>query len=147
MLSLVLALTLPTAGFGPARRAIVAAAVLTVSLYFTGDLYVLPNLGNLVAAIGDGALAGLMLYAMQFFIPGARLSPGWAMVAGTAVGVAEFFYHRLLKRLDVVGNEVPQVMPKAWERALGRWLTDDEHWIEPNQEPTPHPEYMGTGRP
>lgn len=147
LLGLLLAATLPWAGFGPARYVVVAAAVLTASLYWAGDLYVFPHYGNLVAAIGDGVMAAAMLYAMQLALPGSRISAGWALTAGVLVGAGEFLLHRLLKRLDVVANDAPQVMPKAWERKLGRWLTDDEHWREPKEVPAPHPEYMGSGRP
>lgn len=147
LMSVLLSATLPWAGYWPWRHLAVAAAVLTVSLYMSGDLYIFPHLGNLVASVGDGFMAAFLLYGLQFVLPGSRVGLGQSLATGVLVGVVEFFYHQFLKRLDVVANEAPQVMPKTWERALGHWVAGGDHPPEPKEDPAPNPEYLGMERP
>lgn len=68
----------------------------TILNYLIGDLYVLPNFGNLAASIADGVLAALTAYLMGIMSRGNNTGISSLLVFGLLVAVAEYFFHRYL---------------------------------------------------
>lgn len=68
----------------------------TVLNYLIGDLYVLPNFGNLVASIADGGLAAITASLMGAMVAGNNTGTSSLMVFGLLVAVVEYFFHRYL---------------------------------------------------
>lgn len=78
--------------------AIVAAAV----NYLAGDLMVLPNFGNAIAAAGDGIMGALAAFVLSLLIPAVQTSSGALLIFAVLVAVGEFFSHRYLLRGEKV---------------------------------------------
>lgn len=69
----------------------------TLVTYLLGDLALLPATGQFPALLGDIALATLTIWVLPFFLPGFRLRFGDALIAGVALSVVEFFFHRYMQ--------------------------------------------------
>lgn len=68
----------------------------TILNYLIGDLYILPNFGNLVASIADGGLAAITAYLMGAIVRGNNVGISSLIVFGLVVALAEYFFHRYL---------------------------------------------------
>ncbi len=81
----------------------------TLLNYLIGDLFVLPNMGNIIASLGDGLLAVITAYVVAGFAY-LRATTTAFVVFGVLVAVAEFFFHMyLLKSDEVAPNTKTQV--------------------------------------
>ncbi|AOY74569.1 DUF2512 family protein [Clostridium formicaceticum] len=94
-----------TLGFmdgNPLVWVIIVAIVGTGLNYILGDLVVLPNLGNVVASIGDGVMAAVVAYVIAMFTRDFNTTFGTLIGLAIIVGVVEFFFHMYLQRADTV---------------------------------------------
>lgn len=96
------ALTIGLLNRNPWTWVVAVALIGTAVNYAIGDLLVLPTMGNLAAAIGNGVMAALVAYAVQFSIP--AFTAGLMSLALFAVLVAagEYFFHTYLLKADKV---------------------------------------------
>lgn len=86
----------------PLTYIFILALLGTALNYVLGDLFVLPNFGNIVASIGDGAVAAVtaLIFStlvMNFRTNGASLATFFVIVA-----LAEYLFHMFLKNSDTV---------------------------------------------
>jgi len=81
---------------------LVLSIAATALNYIIGDLLVLPSMGNIVASIGDGFLAGLTAYILDFLIP--AFTTTWTTVFwfGILIAIGEYFFHIYLKKDEKV---------------------------------------------
>lgn len=68
----------------------------TILNYLIGDLYILPNLGNLSASIADGGLAAITAWLMGTMVRGNNVGTSSLLIFGLLVAIAEYFFHRYL---------------------------------------------------
>ena len=80
---------------------IIACAV-TVLNYVIGDLWILPNWGNVWASIVNGILAGLAAWAILYYAPVTYAFNNWIWIFAVIIAVAEFFFHMYLISAHVV---------------------------------------------
>lgn len=82
---------------------VIGFAVLGTAInYLVGDLMVLPNLGNTVASIGDGAMAAITAYIIDLISPVFNTRFTTLVVLGILVALAEYFFHIYIKNSDKV---------------------------------------------
>ncbi|WP_053366364.1 DUF2512 family protein [Bacillus sp. FJAT-27245] len=74
--------------------------ILTLLAYFTGDMFVLPRMGNVAATVGDFVLSLVVLWG-GLHILGYNDSLAEAFVASLVLAAGEWFYHKWL-----VGNNL-----------------------------------------
>lgn len=86
----------------PWSYAFLIAILGTVVNYIVGDLMVLPNFGNTIAALGDGVMAALVALFVDLF--STVFNTGFVnyLVFGVIVLVAEYFFHNYLKKSEEV---------------------------------------------
>lgn len=77
---------------------LIISVVVTLSLYFVGDLLVLPLGGSIIASIVDGIAASVIIWLMQYVLPGFSIVFRYALNAGIAIGIFEFIFHRYMRR-------------------------------------------------
>jgi hypothetical protein len=78
------------------------AVVGTIVNYLAGDLLVLPGLGTIVGAIGDGAMAVLLAYILDILSFNFDTTITSLVVLGILVAVGEYFFHQYLLNNDKV---------------------------------------------
>ncbi|HWQ79906.1 MAG TPA: DUF2512 family protein [Anaerovoracaceae bacterium] len=78
------------------------ACAVTVLNYLIGDLWVLPNWGNIWASIIDGILAGGTAWVILYYTPVTNNYYNWLWVFAVIIAVAEFFFHMYLFNAHVV---------------------------------------------
>jgi len=83
----------------------------TILNYILGDLFVLPNFGNIVAALGDGGLAALTAYAISMYSYNFTTATP-IIVFAVFVSIAEYFFHIYLLRSDKVAPNVRDEMTR-----------------------------------
>ncbi|MCL4517384.1 MAG: YndM family protein [Firmicutes bacterium] len=79
-----------------------AALLGTVLNYLIGDLWILPNFGNMVASIADGLLGGLTAYIVSLLFPVFRTNFTALAIFGVLIAVGEYFFHQYLLRSEKV---------------------------------------------
>ena len=72
--------------------AIIAVAG-TVLNYLLGDLVILPSMGNITAAIGDGVLGAATAYVVDLFSYSFNASVTGLIVFAAIIAVAEYYFH------------------------------------------------------
>ena len=84
------------APFSRSAPAAVLAAGLIVSLvlYFLGDLFLLPSVGNLASSLVNALLAVILLAALRRILPGFHLSIPAVALLGPALVIGEYYLHR-----------------------------------------------------
>lgn len=70
--------------------------------YLVGDLYVLPNFGNMVASIGDGLMAAVFAYIVSLIFAGFRTTFGTLVLFAILVAIGEYVFHQYLRSTDKV---------------------------------------------
>jgi hypothetical protein len=78
------------------------ALACTVINYLVGDLLVLPNLGNIVASIGDGLLGALVAYGLDLILVGFITTINALIIFGILIAIVEFFFHIYLTKRERV---------------------------------------------
>lgn len=82
--------------------------VLTV-VAFVGDVYVLPNVGNLAAAAGDLLLAFFGVWALGTILFGQSIAVfSAAFFSALLIGVGEMFYHRYFRNHVLENDQEPE---------------------------------------
>lgn len=74
--------------------------VVTAVNYLIGDLVVLPSYGNIVAAIGDGVMAGLVAYVMNLLFATFDTTIATLLTFGVLIAVGEYFFHQYLIKTE-----------------------------------------------
>ncbi|QQE76345.1 DUF2512 family protein [Brevibacillus composti] len=80
-------------------QSILASVGLTIIAYFIGDQFILRASNNLVATISDAILAAVYLWAVAVIFNW-DLNLGEILFTVAILGIAEFFFHRILGRID-----------------------------------------------
>lgn len=78
------------------------AVIATAANYLVGDLFTLPNYGNMVASVGDGVMAALTAYIMSLIVGPISVSLLGVLVFGALVAVGEYFFHNYLRESEEV---------------------------------------------
>ncbi|SJZ82779.1 DUF2512 family protein [Selenihalanaerobacter shriftii] len=68
----------------------------TILNYLMGDLFVLPNLGNIVASLGDGLMAALTAYIIDLTTLNFATSLSSLAIFGILIAIGEYFFHQYL---------------------------------------------------
>jgi hypothetical protein len=80
---------------------VLALAVAALN-YGVGDLVVLPAYGNLVAAIGDGLMAAVLVYIISLIWPAITVSFLSLVIFAVLIAIAEYFLHNYLLAAEEV---------------------------------------------
>ena len=73
------------------------ATILTV-VAFAGDVFILPNVGNMIAAAGDLLIAFFGVWALGTILFGQSIAVfSAAFLSALFIGVGEMFYHRYFR--------------------------------------------------
>ncbi|ACB85433.1 DUF2512 family protein [Natranaerobius thermophilus] len=80
-------------------------AILATALnYVVGDLYILPEYGNIYASVGDGVLGLVAAYVVSL-VTVFQTTIGSLILFGILVAVGEYFFHKVIvKDEDVSPN-------------------------------------------
>ncbi len=76
---------------------LIALAVTAIG-YLIGDMIILGATNNIVATIADMGLSLVTIYLFNFFWVRDTIPFLSAVVAGVAIGVGEWFYHKIIDR-------------------------------------------------
>ncbi|GAB6086666.1 DUF2512 family protein [Alkaliphilus crotonatoxidans] len=95
-------LTLGYMDRNPFMWILLVAILGTVLNYLLGDLVVLPKMGNVVAALGDGVMAALVAYVVAYFTRNFNTTLRTLVIFGVLVAVVEYFFHNYLLKSDTV---------------------------------------------
>ncbi|WP_080873592.1 YndM family protein [Oceanobacillus timonensis] len=75
----------------------ITSLILTVAA-FAGDMLILPKIGNIAAAVGDFALAYLVIWGVGSFLYDSLLSvDAAALITAFFITISELVYHRYLR--------------------------------------------------
>lgn len=76
---------------------VITSLVLTI-VAFAGDMLILPRIGNIAAAVGDFALAYILIWGIGSFLYDSLLSvDAAALISAFLITISELFYHRYLR--------------------------------------------------
>lgn len=81
---------------------LVFAVAGTALNYIIGDLLVLPNLGNLIASIGDGVMGGVTAYILDLIVPVFNTRFNSLIILALLIAVVEYFFHIYLLKSEKV---------------------------------------------
>lgn len=93
MTAVALTIVLPLVGTATLWASLLTAAVVTIVAYLSGDMLILPALGNGVATAADGFIAALTIWVMQFALRGLAVTFWGAIIVGAVLAVGEWFFH------------------------------------------------------
>lgn len=79
-----------------------AALAATALNYLIGDLWLLPNYGNIVASVGDGITGALTVWVLDLLIPAFDTSFAALVVFAVLIVIGEYFFHQYLLRTEKV---------------------------------------------
>lgn len=65
----------------------------TILNYLAGDLFILPNFGNIVASIGDGVMGAIIAYIISLMVPEFIVNSTSLIVFAGLVAITEYFFH------------------------------------------------------
>lgn len=104
MLKLVMIFVLAAITFLAVPRNSLAGAVVTgifgTAVIYLGDIYVRPQVGNIIMAVGDGAVALIIAYIASLVVPGFFIGTYTLAAFGILVAVEEYFFHLFLRRRE-----------------------------------------------
>ncbi|MFO8059557.1 MAG: DUF2512 family protein [Bacillota bacterium] len=105
LIKLVMTFVLAVAAFtyidgNPWSQVFWVSLIATVVNYLIGDSLVLPSLGNVVAAIGDGLMGSVVAYLAAVIMPAFSVTWTSLIVFAILVAVGEYFFHRYLIAAD-----------------------------------------------
>lgn len=81
------------------------ALVGAVANYFIGDLAIMPNYGNVVAAVANGLIAGILAYITVLLWPALTISFTSLAFFAIIIAIAEYFFHLYLESNEEVRPE------------------------------------------
>ena len=81
---------------------LIVAVAGTVVNYALGDLIILPSMGNIFAAVGDGILAAATAYLLDMFSDSFITSATGLIIFAAIIGTCEYFFHIYLINDDKV---------------------------------------------
>ena len=82
---------------------ILAVSILVTAVnYLIGDLVILPSYGNLVAAIGDGVMAGIVAYIISLLFATFDTTAAALITFGVLIAIGVYFLHQYLTNNDDV---------------------------------------------
>ena len=88
---------------GNAFKWVLLVAILgTVVDYLVGDLFILPQVGNLIASAINGVLAALIAFLASMAIPAFITRTFPLVVFGVLIAVGEYFFHQYLLKTEEV---------------------------------------------
>ena len=93
---LVLFIMVPMLGKGTWTQTLVLGAILVLLSYIIGDMWVLPKLGNFVAALIDLGIAVLVIWLMMRGLPQFVLTTGAVWSIAIVLAIVEWLFHRYL---------------------------------------------------
>lgn len=105
---------------------LITGLLLTV-IAFAGDMWILPKIGNVAAAVSDFALAYLGIWIIgSYLFGGSVLSIDTAaFLAAFLITVCELFYHRYLR--NFVFNHVDRKQDHFETNSLQTEISDEFH--------------------
>lgn len=80
-----------------AGPALAAALLGTVLSFVLGDLVVLPNLGNVISSLGDGAVLVMIAYLLEIIIPPFTVSLVSLAILAAVIAIFEYNFHNYLE--------------------------------------------------
>lgn len=92
---------------------ILITSIILTAIAFAVDILILPRVGNIVAAVGDFALAYIGIWVIgEYFFNGTFSVSTAAFLSAWFIIVGELFYHRYLRNqvfdnVDESGNYTP----------------------------------------
>ncbi len=87
----------------PIAMALITALIVTVLTYVIGDLWLLPNYGNIVSSFVNAVIAGVAIWLVFLGLFPPAPAVFIILVAAVLIGIADYFYHQYLK--DVLSRE------------------------------------------
>ncbi|MEW6458698.1 MAG: DUF2512 family protein [Bacillota bacterium] len=92
----------------PITAALVTALIVAVLTYVIGDLWLLPNYGNIVSSFVNAVMAGVAIWLvfLGLFPPAPAVFV--ILVAAVLIGIADYFYHQYLKDALFREKETPR---------------------------------------
>lgn len=84
---------------------LMAALLTTLINYGLGDLVVLPNLGNMIASLCDGAMAAFIPYLFEIVVPVFEVSTVSLSILAAVITIFEFFFHTYMENMFNEDNE------------------------------------------
>lgn len=92
----------------PVMTALVTALIVAVLTYVIGDLWLLPNYGNLVSSFVNAVIAAVAIWLvfLGLFPPAPAVFV--ILVAAVLIGIADYFYHQYLKDALFREKEAPR---------------------------------------
>ncbi len=81
---------------------LIVSIVVTAVNYLVGDRMLLPSYGNIVAAVGDGAMAGIVAYIMSLLVTTFDTTIASLLTFGVLIAVGEYFFHQYLTKTEEV---------------------------------------------
>ncbi|MEK4300412.1 DUF2512 family protein [Oceanobacillus sp. FSL W8-0428] len=88
---------------------LVITSLILTAVGFAGDMLILPRIGNVAAAVGDFALAYIIIWGIGSFLYDSLLSvDAAALIAAFLITIGELFYHRYLRNFVFDNVDKPQ---------------------------------------
>lgn len=85
-------------------KILIISAAITALAYLVGDLAVLPNSNNTIAAIADIGFSFIALLALNVILAGSAISFFCALFASIAIGAGEWIFHKFIAGSAVLAN-------------------------------------------
>lgn len=90
---------------------LIVALAGTIFKYMLGDLFIFPEMGNILASIIDGVLASVAIYVFDLFSTNFTTSSSGLIVFSSLIAIAEYFFHIYLMKNEKVTNEFHREPP------------------------------------
>lgn len=94
---LILGIILPMLGRVPAAEIIFTAVLLTVALYYIGDLFFLPAYGPGWTALSDAGIAFGIFWGLILLVPGFSLPLASIPIPSLMIAAVEYIHHLILR--------------------------------------------------
>lgn len=86
----------------PLNWVVIVSLAATGLNYLIGDLFVLPNMGNIVASLGDGIMGAITAYIIDLISPVFSTTITSLAVFAFLVAIGEYFFHLYLQKSEKV---------------------------------------------
>ena len=102
----ILFILIPIFGRSTWTQIIITGLTVVVLSYLTGDMWILPKYGNLVAALADLGVGALVVWAMSRALPQFILSTAGIWTIAVVLAAGEWFFHLYLLASQAPGKKV-----------------------------------------